>query len=244
VNPATREKTQNRQQRAGRTPRLAVLVSLLCALFILSSPARAQLAIDPANNFAWSENCGWLNFGAADPATVLVRATYLSGWVWGENIGWINLGAVPADNLHHANTNDADFGVNIDNTGALSGYAWGENIGWINFSGGALASPPNPARLDYAAHRFRGYAWGENIGWINLNDDVHYVGLVPACGSPDFNCDGDVGTDADIVAFFQCLAGSCPPPPCTSTADFNGDGDLGTDADIEAFFNVLAGGNC
>jgi hypothetical protein len=64
------------------------------------------------------------------------------------------------------------------------------------------------------------------------------------CGTADFNCDGDTGTDADISAFFACIAGSCPPPPCTSTADFNGDGDVGTDADIAAFFSVLAGGPC
>jgi autotransporter-associated beta strand protein len=64
------------------------------------------------------------------------------------------------------------------------------------------------------------------------------------CGSVDFNCDGDLGTDADIEAFFACLAGSCPQLPCISTADFNGDGDLGTDADIEAFFRVLGGGSC
>jgi hypothetical protein len=64
------------------------------------------------------------------------------------------------------------------------------------------------------------------------------------CGSADFNCDGDIGTDADIESFFACLAGSCPPPPCSHTSDFNGDGDLGTDADIEAFFRVLSGGTC
>jgi hypothetical protein len=64
------------------------------------------------------------------------------------------------------------------------------------------------------------------------------------CGSADFNCDGDIGTDADIETFFACLGGACPPPPCTGSADFNGDGDLGTDADIEAFFRVLAGGAC
>jgi hypothetical protein len=67
---------------------------------------------------------------------------------------------------------------------------------------------------------------------------------VPPCGSADFNCDGDVATDADIEAFFRCLAGACPPPPCTSSADFNGDGDSATDADIEAFFRVLAGSPC
>src|SRR6185369_14619285 len=71
-----------------------------------------------------------------------------------------------------------------------------------------------------------------------------FVVAPPPCGSPDFDCDGDIGTDADIEAFFSCLAGNCPPPPCTSSADFNGDGDVGTDADIEAFFRVLGGGTC
>jgi hypothetical protein len=75
----------------------------------------------------------------------------------------------------------------------------------------------------------------------NIED---YTINVVACGSADFNCDGDIGTDADIEAFFACLSGSCPAPPCASSADFNGDGDTGTDADIEAFFRVLAGGDC
>jgi len=62
------------------------------------------------------------------------------------------------------------------------------------------------------------------------------------CGSADFNCDGDIGTDSDIEAFFACLGGNC----CAAcdTADFNGDGDIGTDTDIEAFFSVLGGGHC
>jgi hypothetical protein len=60
--------------------------------------------------------------------------------------------------------------------------------------------------------------------------------------SNDFNHDGDPNTDADIEAFFACLAGNC----CAScdSADFNGDGDFATDADIESFFRVLAGGPC
>jgi Beta-lactamase enzyme family/Immunoglobulin domain len=67
---------------------------------------------------------------------------------------------------------------------------------------------------------------------------------VTTCGSADFDCDGDIGTDADIQAFFACLSGHCPSAPCTSDADFNGDGDIGTDADIESFFRVLSGGPC
>jgi hypothetical protein len=68
--------------------------------------------------------------------------------------------------------------------------------------------------------------------------------LPSACGSADFNCDGAVGTDADIESFFKCLAGSCPGSACGQNADFNADGDTGTDADIESFFRVLAGEHC
>jgi hypothetical protein len=65
--------------------------------------------------------------------------------------------------------------------------------------------------------------------------------IVGRC-TPDFNQDGDPGTDADIEAFFACLGGDC----CVSCgdADFNGDGDVGTDADIDSFFRVLGGGSC
>jgi uncharacterized membrane protein len=81
---------------------------------------------------------------------------------------------------------------------------------------------------------------GQTQGWYAWDPSP---GPQCCCGA-DFNCDGDVGTDADIQAFFDCLAGSCPPPPCPYNADFNGDGDVGTDADIEAFLRVLAGGCC
>jgi hypothetical protein len=60
--------------------------------------------------------------------------------------------------------------------------------------------------------------------------------------SADFDGDADVGTDADIGAFFACIGGTCCP--MCGSADFNGDGDTGTDADIERFFRVLAGGPC
>ncbi len=66
--------------------------------------------------------------------------------------------------------------------------------------------------------------------------------LAPPCNA-DYNNDGDVGTDADIEAFFACLAGACCPT-CPPNADYNSDGDVGTDQDIEAFFRVLAGGAC
>ena len=66
----------------------------------------------------------------------------------------------------------------------------------------------------------------------------------PACGTADYDGDGDAGTDADIESFFSCLAGNCCATCWHMGADFNGDGDAGTDADIEAFFRVLAGNHC
>jgi hypothetical protein len=71
-----------------------------------------------------------------------------------------------------------------------------------------------------------------------LSDEIALV----VCASPDFNHDGDVATDADIEAFFACLAGNCCPA-CDS-ADVNSDGDVATDRDIEAFFSLLAGNGC
>jgi len=72
--------------------------------------------------------------------------------------------------------------------------------------------------------------------------DAHTLIDLGNCGSADFNHDGSSGTDADIEAFFRCLAGDCCP--LCDSADFNYDGDAATDADLEAFFRVLAGGSC
>jgi hypothetical protein len=80
----------------------------------------------------------------------------------------------------------------------------------------------------------------------NRSEAVLWTSLPPAppCGTSDFNGDGDFGTDADIEAFFACLAGTCCPTCYEGGSDFNADGDFGTDADIESFFRVLGGGSC
>jgi hypothetical protein len=103
------------------------------------------------------------------------------------------------------------------------------------------AIPPTHCKITPARFSGDGTPSSGVIYW----DDITYMQLPAShCGTADFNCDGAIGTDADIESFFACLSGSCPPPPCTSTADFNGDGAVGTDADIESFFRVLAGGPC
>jgi hypothetical protein len=70
------------------------------------------------------------------------------------------------------------------------------------------------------------------------------LGNSPPCSYPDFNGDGDFGTDQDILAFFACLSGNCCPACIPNGGDFNGDGDFGTDQDIEAFFRYLSSGPC
>jgi autotransporter-associated beta strand protein len=140
----------------------------------------------------------------------------------------LSLGFAPAANSKFWLINNA---TTLGTSGAFTGLPEGSTVslgtvGGITFSG----------TISYAGNFDTGMADGSG------NDVVIYG--IDGCGSADFNCDGDVGTDADIESFFACLAGNCPAAPCLSNADFNGDGDVGTDSDIEAFFRVLGGGSC
>jgi hypothetical protein len=116
----------------------------------------------------------------------------------------------------------------VDTGVSGSGYYDG-----INTSGAPLAMAPLNNDLIIAGHF-------KNAGQYHSPYLARWT--THCCGSADFNHDGDTATDADIEAFFACIAGNCCAT-CDS-ADFNGDGDSGTDADIEAFFRVLAGGAC
>lgn len=202
--------------------------------------AYAQLQVSPAHKFAWSENCGYLNFkDAGDPdgaQGVRVHGAFLSGYVWGENIGWIHLGSGAGP---YVNTNGTNYGVNYNGgTGALSGYAWAENVGWVNFSGGAMAVPANGARIDVGAQRLRGYAWGENIGWINLDDATKYVGLACPADLDDGSGNGvpDGGVDINDLLFFLMAfeAGTLPADLDNGTG--NGVPDGGVDINDLLFF--------
>jgi alpha-tubulin suppressor-like RCC1 family protein len=135
-------------------------------------------------------------------------------------------------------TGYSSFAISAD--GRL--WAWGENThGELGLGDTANRMTPTEVPSPRAGYKFASISG-------DANGEFALATLVPAagshCGSADFNCDGDLGTDADIEAFFACLAGSCPAAPCAGSADFNGDGDLGTDSDIEAFFRVLGGGTC
>jgi hypothetical protein len=193
--------------------------SSLATLLLLAAamPAAAQSTIDPVNKFSWQENCGWMNWRDANSAAqgVRDRGTYLTGFIWCENIGWINTGGTPANGVTFTNASGSDFGVNIAATGTLSGFAWSENTGWVNFSGGSLASPAQPARLDLAANRFRGYAWAENVGWVNLDDANAGKYVARICYA---NCDGSTTAPVlnvnDFICFQQKFAAGDPVANC------------------------------
>jgi hypothetical protein len=144
------------------------------------------------------------------------------------------------DTLYAANQYQDDGGS------ATIGYKnWGVNAGAndVEFgtSGGSGGATTDPAYGDPTMQP-------KVAGWVAANNTSLPHSVVirgrPPCDSADFDCDGDTATDADIEAFFRCIAGVCPQPPCTNSADFNHDGDVATDADIEAFFRVLAGNPC
>jgi len=209
--------------------------AILTSLAAGSALAQQGSNVSPAHKHAWGENIGWMNWRDADggAAGAVIGETFLSGYVWCENVGWLNLGdGTPADGVAYANTDGADFGVNISSGGDLEGLAWGENIGWVNFdTWPQLGDFGQQARIDRDAGRLRGFAWGENIGWVNLDDDEHFVGfLCPA----DFNGDGVVDT-RDVLAFLNTWTSG------GSGADFNGDGAVDT-RDVLAFLNAWTTG--
>jgi hypothetical protein len=149
----------------------------------------------------------------------------------------------------------APFSVSAAGVGPFT-YQWqvrtapGPNEQWMTLGndpaplpcgGAASATPFNSAAANIT---ISGCAGSFQIRGLvsNLCGSTASSAATLTINSADFNNDGDFGTDADIEAFFACLAGTC----CAScgTADFNGDGDIGTDADIESFFRVLGGGAC
>lgn len=203
----------------------SILPALALATLALPAAAQDTFHVIQAKKYAWAENVGYLNFADADNTTgatgVRILGNFLSGRIWSENIGWISVGD---GNGPYLNTLGQNSGVNFNPVSRqLSGYAWSENAGWINFSGGALATPPNPARVESlgaSGSRLRGYAWGENIGWINLDDASAYICALLT----DLNADGIVNT-ADLT---QLLVKFGQSVPAGSGPDFDSSGAVNT----------------
>ncbi len=230
---------------------------LICTIVILGGMvgiAAAQSNIDSSvsDKYAWSENAGWMNWRDANGGLqgVNVGGKFLSGYIWGENIGWINVGdGTPTNGIAYANVDGSDFGVNIDPDGTLHGLAWGENVGWINFDGGAMAMPPQPARINCGSPpgmplaRLTGFVWGENIGWVNLSiittGKFVAVDLVSTPVTCDLNHDG-VPNGLDVQAFTRLvlLGGADWRDVCSGDLEAVPDGMLDYD-DVSSFVACL-----
>jgi len=239
-----------------------IVLSLLAAVST-ATVAFAQTNVESPNKFAWSENCGWLNWAdsgnpsGAQGAQFAVSGTFLSGFVWGENIGYINLGdGTPTNGISYSNPTTGivigvpDFGVNVSTIdGSLSGFAWGENIGWINFNTSSLPVLQR-ARMN-ATGRLLGYAWGENIGWINLDltDSGKFVDFFvapTACSMADvasdsldttYNPNGSVGPedlDAFIAGFIANNTSIADVASDSLDTTYNPNGFVGAE-DLDAF---------
>ncbi len=181
------------------------LITLSLAIFLLiplGLTAQAAPNIDPANQFAWSENVGWLNFAPGNNG-VEVTPTHLSGFVWGENIGWIKLGVDAGG--PYANTTANNWGVNRVATGMLFGFGWSENVGWVNF---------DQVTIDPTSGVFDGYVWAENVGWIHLRSESPAYGVatllriivpIPGTGVQAIPSLSGVGLAVLIVLLMVCL---------------------------------------
>jgi hypothetical protein len=126
----------------GKIPAL-VVCALIAGCFSLAFAASGT--IDSVNKYAWGENIGWVNFGAAH-GNVQVGDSALAGYVWSANYGWINL-------------SPSQSGVKNDGNGNLSGSAWGQELGYINFAGVSISSTGT----------FTGIATGNTSGRITFN---------------------------------------------------------------------------
>lgn len=195
----------------------------LVTIGLMTTTTLAQSNIDVTNKSGWGENVGWTNWRDADAtnAGIIVGPTFMGGSVWGENVGFISLGdGAPDNGVEYTNLDGSDFGVNIEADGKLHGLAWGENIGWINFDGGAMAAPPQAARIGCAdppgspLARLTGFVWGENVGWINLSSlTVGKFVSVDAATTPidcDMNHDG-VANGADTQLFVEFVMMTASP---------------------------------
>jgi len=77
-----------------RSERRRVWWAVLAASLLAGPMARAAGNIDPANNFAWSENAGWINFGPTNGGVTITNGSFY-GYAWSENVGWIHLNGSP-----------------------------------------------------------------------------------------------------------------------------------------------------
>ena len=105
---------------------LAFAMCIGAANFARASETDGTIVSGGNAGYAWSDQIGWVNFGAAN-GNIHITDSGITGYAWNANKGWINM-------------SPTNGGVAVAASGALSGYAWSTNAGWINFSGASINS--------------------------------------------------------------------------------------------------------
>ncbi len=212
----------------------------------LPAPYDDRTVLESVNNLGTA--AGWGRWVAGSGSNTIRHALLVDDATG----GMTNLGAFTEAQADAARAiNDSGFVVGTSGTTASNSaaqHAWVLTPGYERALVRELVSTPGWDSFDgtFARINARGQVIVSGTRLTGLDASRRGVLLSPPlpCGTSDFDGDGDSGTDADIEAFFACLAGSCCAACHPGGSDFNGDGDSGTDADIEAFFRVLAGGVC
>ena len=180
------------------------LAVFLAAGFLFATAAYASSTngtINSTNRYAWTENAGWLDFGASLGAAAVTDSA-LSGYAFSETLGWISLNCA-----NDSSCATVDYKVSNNGNGTLSGYAWGENAGWVKFdpAGGGVSIN--------SSGEFSGYAYGENICWIVFN-----CSTTSSCATVDYK----VSTD---------WRPRSARPACNNSSDDDNDGKTDYSAD-------------
>jgi len=165
------------------------MIPICFAAILTCSHVLADTTIDPANQYAYSANCGWINARGDVTHGAVLGQSFCTGYLWSANCGWICLGNAPSNGWQYGNAATNDWGINHDGVGHLSGYAYGANIGWINFE-----QTYGQPTIDLLTGNLSGYVWGANIGWISLSNAQAYVRTETLSAGPD--TDGDNIPDA------------------------------------------------
>jgi len=154
--------------------------------------AQAATTVNPANNYAYGANIGWMNWHGDTNNGVVIGEFVCAGYIYAANAGWIHLGdGSPANGIRYQNDSSNDFGLNHDGAGNLRGFAYGANIGWLNFTnrdatGAAFDGP----KVNLVTGRLSGFVWSANCGWVSLSNAFAHVQTDRQESGPDTDNDG------------------------------------------------------
>lgn len=179
-----------------------ILIGLVLVVFSVFGVGVARASetvgtIDSTFKYAWSNQIGWINFGATN-GSVSITDSGITGYAWSPYFGWINFAP-------------AGSGVtNAGGLGVLGGHAWGQNTGYISFTGVTINS----------AGQFTGTATGTIVGTLtfdctncSVKTDWRPVGSRSTGAS---TASVSVGGGGSVGGGFGFSAPAIPPPQVPS----------------------------